>query len=204
MRAHPALTEEHEAWRDSVRRFVEREILPQAAQWDEAGEFPRELYRKAAAAGLLGMGFPEEYGGTPADYGEWTGWSNNPSHQSRARFGDETLAFTVKKADHIHVVEGDTVHVNGFSLRNSLYDPPQKKGAGASDGRLMAPMNGRVVAVNAKAGEKIEAGKPLVVLEAMKMEHDLNLPFSVVVKAVHVKAGAQVSPSHLLVEFAPA
>src|SRR3990172_7534280 len=64
MKPHPALTEEHEAFRDTVRRFVEGEILPQAAAWDEAGEFPRELYRKAAAAGLLGLGFPEEYGGT--------------------------------------------------------------------------------------------------------------------------------------------
>ena len=68
MKAHPALTEEHEAYRDTVRRFVEREILPKAAAWDEAGEFPRELYKKAAAAGLLGLGFPEEYGGMPADY----------------------------------------------------------------------------------------------------------------------------------------
>ena len=67
MKAHPALTEEHEAFRDSMRRFVQREIAPRAAAWDEAGEFPRELYRKAAAAGLLGVGFPEEYGGTPAD-----------------------------------------------------------------------------------------------------------------------------------------
>ena len=64
MKAHPSLTAEHEAWRDTVRRFVEREILPQAAAWDEAGAFPRDLYRKAAAAGLLGLGFPEEYGGT--------------------------------------------------------------------------------------------------------------------------------------------
>ena len=64
MKAHPALTEEHEAYRETVRRFVAREILPQAAAWDEAGEFPRELYTKAAAAGLLGLGFPEEYGGT--------------------------------------------------------------------------------------------------------------------------------------------
>jgi acyl-CoA dehydrogenase len=67
-RAHPAITGEHEAYRDTVRRFVEREILPHAAQWDEAGEFPRDLYRKAAAAGLLALGFPEEYGGMPADY----------------------------------------------------------------------------------------------------------------------------------------
>ena len=58
---------EHEALRDTMRRFVAREITPHAAAWDEAEEFPRELYRKAAAAGLLGIGFPEEYGGTPAD-----------------------------------------------------------------------------------------------------------------------------------------
>ena len=67
MKAHPALTEEHEAFRDTMRRFVQREIAPHATAWDEAEEFPRELYRKAAAAGLLGVGFPEEYGGTPAD-----------------------------------------------------------------------------------------------------------------------------------------
>ncbi|MFY9315022.1 MAG: acyl-CoA dehydrogenase family protein [Burkholderiales bacterium] len=65
---HPAVTEAHEAWRETVRRFVEREILPHAAAWDEAGEFPRELYRKAAAAGLFAPGFPEAYGGMPADY----------------------------------------------------------------------------------------------------------------------------------------
>jgi acyl-CoA dehydrogenase len=67
IRAHPALTDEHEALRETMRRFVAREIAPHAPAWDEAEEFPRELYRKAAAAGLLGIGFPEEYGGTPAD-----------------------------------------------------------------------------------------------------------------------------------------
>jgi acyl-CoA dehydrogenase len=67
IRAHPALTDEHEALRETMRRFVAREIAPHAAAWDEAEEFPRELYRKAAAAGLLGIGFPEDYGGTPAD-----------------------------------------------------------------------------------------------------------------------------------------
>src|ERR1700740_3337696 len=62
----PFYTAEHEAWRAVVRRFVEKEIEPHAHDWDEAGEFPRELYVKAAAIGLLGLGFPEEYGGTPA------------------------------------------------------------------------------------------------------------------------------------------
>lgn len=62
------LTPEHELWRETVRRFVAKEVTPHVTAWDEAGEFPRELYRKAAAAGILGMGFPEEYGGTPADF----------------------------------------------------------------------------------------------------------------------------------------
>ncbi len=65
--ASPFYTEEHEAFRSTVRRFVEREIMPHVDQWDEAEEFPRELYRKAAAAGLLQLGFPEEYGGVPTD-----------------------------------------------------------------------------------------------------------------------------------------
>lgn len=60
-------SEAHEDFRRSVRSFVAREITPHVDAWDEAGSFPRELYRKAAQAGLLGVGFPEELGGTPAD-----------------------------------------------------------------------------------------------------------------------------------------
>ena len=63
----PFYTADHEAFRDVMRRFVSREIEPYAHEWDEAGEFPRELYRKASEIGLLGLGFPEEYGGVPAD-----------------------------------------------------------------------------------------------------------------------------------------
>ena len=57
---------ERDVFRASVRRFVEREIAPHVDAWDEAGAFPRELYAKAAAAGLLGLGYPEHLGGTPA------------------------------------------------------------------------------------------------------------------------------------------
>lgn len=60
-------TPEHEQFRATMRGFVAREIAPFASEWDEAEEFPRELYRKAAEIGLLGLGYPEEYGGTPAD-----------------------------------------------------------------------------------------------------------------------------------------
>ncbi|NVN86824.1 MAG: acyl-CoA dehydrogenase family protein [Rhodopseudomonas sp.] len=71
MTKSPFYTAEHDAFRDMVRRFVDREIAPFAHQWDEAGEFPRELYEKAAAIGLLGLGFPEEYGGTEVDRFMW-------------------------------------------------------------------------------------------------------------------------------------
>ncbi len=57
---------EHVALRDTVRRFVAREITPYVREWDEAGSFPRALYGQAAEVGLLGLGFPEEYGGIAA------------------------------------------------------------------------------------------------------------------------------------------
>ncbi|MGP0094343.1 MAG: acyl-CoA dehydrogenase family protein [Xanthobacteraceae bacterium] len=63
----PYYSESHAAFRDTLRRFVEREIAPFVDEWDEAEEFPRELYRKAADVGLLGLGFPEDYGGIPGD-----------------------------------------------------------------------------------------------------------------------------------------
>ncbi|NNM01287.1 MAG: acyl-CoA dehydrogenase, partial [Gammaproteobacteria bacterium] len=63
----PYYTEEHEAFRDVVRRWVTAEIEPYATQWDGAEEFPRELYRKAADIGLLQLGYPEAYGGIEVD-----------------------------------------------------------------------------------------------------------------------------------------
>ncbi len=52
-------------FRAGVRTFVEREVAPHVSAWDEAGEFPRALYRRAAALGLLQLGYPEALGGTP-------------------------------------------------------------------------------------------------------------------------------------------
>ncbi|KAF1071579.1 MAG: Acyl-CoA dehydrogenase [Pseudomonas citronellolis] len=54
----------HQLIRHSVRRFVEREILPHIADWEEAEEFPLELYRQAGEAGILGIGYPEALGGS--------------------------------------------------------------------------------------------------------------------------------------------
>jgi acyl-CoA dehydrogenase len=62
-------TEEHHALRAQTRRFAERAIAPHGADWEEAEEFPVELYRAAAEAGLTGIGYPEAVGGAGGDLG---------------------------------------------------------------------------------------------------------------------------------------
>ncbi len=61
------LTPEHQRIRAEVRRFAEQEIAPRARHVDETGEFPAETLRKMAELGLMGLPFPEEYGGAGAD-----------------------------------------------------------------------------------------------------------------------------------------
>jgi acyl-CoA dehydrogenase len=62
-------TEEHAALRATARRFAQTHIAPASAQWEEDEEFPIELYRTAAAAGMLGVGYPEDCGGQGGDLG---------------------------------------------------------------------------------------------------------------------------------------
>jgi len=60
-------TPEHEAFRDSLRRFMDKEIAPLHAEWEERGYVDREIWHKAGANGFLCMSLPEEYGGAGAD-----------------------------------------------------------------------------------------------------------------------------------------
>ena len=59
----PNLRADHEDWRTQLRRFVDAEIMPHVDAWDEACTIPDALWAKAAAIGLLQLGYPEEYGG---------------------------------------------------------------------------------------------------------------------------------------------
>src|SRR5688572_28977226 len=59
--------EEHASLRAQIRRFAASKIAPHAAGWEEAEEFPRELYRAAAEAGVFGVGYPEAVGGAGGD-----------------------------------------------------------------------------------------------------------------------------------------
>src|SRR5436190_16886211 len=70
----PPFTDEHEELRDSVRRFVSREIAPHAEEWEDAREFPRKLSRRCGELGFLGLKFPEEDGGRGGDYVHAAAW----------------------------------------------------------------------------------------------------------------------------------
>lgn len=60
---NPDLSPDHEEWRNSVRKFLDKEIAPNLEEWDENGKIPDEMWSKAADIGLLGIGYPEQYGG---------------------------------------------------------------------------------------------------------------------------------------------
>ncbi len=68
MIARSLFNEEHEMFRDTVRKFIDREIRPHHQQWEQDGIVPRELWLKAGAAGLLCCTVAEEYGGLGLDY----------------------------------------------------------------------------------------------------------------------------------------
>ncbi len=84
---------------------------------------------------------------------------------------------------------------------------PRDDGAGhhhAHDGDIIAPMPGKVIAVDVAEGDAVTAGQRLMVLEAMKMEHALTAPFDGVVAELAASAGAQVQVEALLAVIEPA
>ncbi|MDQ3981712.1 MAG: acyl-CoA dehydrogenase family protein, partial [Actinomycetota bacterium] len=58
----------HDELRASIRSFVEAELAPHAEEWEAAGDFPDEVFSRMGELGLLGLPYPEEYGGGGADY----------------------------------------------------------------------------------------------------------------------------------------
>jgi geranyl-CoA carboxylase alpha subunit len=76
-----------------------------------------------------------------------------------------------------------------------------RQGEAGGDGKVRASMNGRVVAVMAAIGDMVEAGQPVITLEAMKMEHIHAAPVAGKVIALHVKTGDQVAASRVVVEI---
>jgi 3-methylcrotonyl-CoA carboxylase alpha subunit len=103
-----------------------------------------------------------------------------------------------------HVVLSDDmveVRIAGQSFRLARRAPKKDAVGGAGDGRIMAPMPGRVLAVDVKPGQLVAAGDRLLVLEAMKMEHRISARAAGTIGTVHIAEGDQVADGMLLVEI---
>jgi len=102
------------------------------------------------------------------------------------------------------VFAGGVLHLElgklSASFEDLTYDPPAAA-AGSAESRVLAPMNGRVLAVDVQHGDTVTKGQRLVVLEAMKMEHQLLARRDGVVDQVAVRAGDQVATRALLVSL---
>lgn len=100
--------------------------------------------------------------------------------------------------------DGAQIHLFGSEgqQRFTLHDPVDEADqAGVDAGSLLAPMPGRVVATLVDAGTQVTKGTPLLVLEAMKMEHTLQAPADGTVKGYRAAAGEQVGDGAVLVDF---
>ncbi len=108
----------------------------------------------------------------------------------------ETVEFA-RNRNHLWMHYGGRQYI----LEDLTHQPAVRHQDASTDGRMRASMNGRVVSVLAVPGDKVKAGQPLLVLEAMKMEHVHAAPISGRLQALHANPGDQVQARHILAEI---
>ncbi|CAL95685.1 acetyl/propionyl/methylcrotonyl-CoA carboxylase subunit alpha [Azoarcus olearius] len=112
--------------------------------------------------------------------------------------------FDGARMDATVIAAGEKRHIflHGRSWQLASVDPLHHAGeGGGAEGGLLAPMPGKVIALLAEAGAKVEKGAPLLILEAMKMEHTITAPATGTVKGFRFAVGDQVGDGAELVEF---
>jgi geranyl-CoA carboxylase alpha subunit len=162
----------------------------------------------ALAAALLWRQSAERY---PAAL---RGWRNSNPEPTPISLAVEAVERTlpVNPEDVAAIDESARFHIDGddivvdldaFAVRfnDKTYAPPAAAVAG-SDGKLRAPMDGRIVAINVAAGDSVTRGQTLIVLEAMKIQHQLKAALDAKIESVAVHEGQQVSNRTVLVTMA--
>jgi acetyl/propionyl-CoA carboxylase alpha subunit len=152
--------------------------------------------------------------GADADRSPWAnakGFRLNAARRTmvRARYGDEVLDLEVPTDwadDGSGGIRGGPDAVvefeNGEAYEFALDTGERTAGEGsAGDGAILSPMPGKIVSVATKQGARVKKGEPLLVLEAMKMEHTLTAPFDGAVAELKATPGAQVSEGVLLAKL---
>ena len=108
----------------------------------------------------------------------------------------ETARF-FRDGDRLYILHGGIT----LAVRDLTLAAPAAAAATGSDGKVRAAMNGRVVALLVRPGERVSAGQPVMTLEAMKMEHVHAAPISGTISAIDVAEGEQVTTGRIVVEI---
>ncbi|MCG8493140.1 MAG: acetyl/propionyl/methylcrotonyl-CoA carboxylase subunit alpha [Sneathiellales bacterium] len=103
-----------------------------------------------------------------------------------------------------YAFDGPKLHLSTGSIQFACEEitlAPAGADGGAGDGRIVAPMNGRVISIMVKEGDTVSKGQTVAILEAMKMEHEITAKSDGTVKSVGARADDQVATRALLVEL---
>ncbi|TBR21173.1 MAG: biotin/lipoyl-binding protein, partial [Reyranella sp.] len=159
-----------------------------------------------AAAHLLWQASAQKY---PPSMRGWRNSNPEPTPIRLAAGGKERL-MQVREAEAPHVpfhIDGNDILVDLDALTvrftDKTYAPPETAAAG-SDGKLRAPMDGRIVSIKVAPGDQVSRGQTLIVLEAMKIQHQLKATLDAKVEGISVQEGQQVSNRTVLVTMEPA
>jgi len=140
------------------------------------------------------------------------GWRNSNPEPTPIRLAVGDKERTLHVSDALpgaapYVIDGNDIvlDIDALTVRftDKTYAPPETAAAG-SDGKLRAPMDGRIVAIKVAAGDKVVRGQTLIVLEAMKIQHQLKAALDATIEAISVHEGQQVSNRTLLATMEPA
>ncbi|MDZ4253292.1 MAG: acetyl/propionyl/methylcrotonyl-CoA carboxylase subunit alpha [Sulfuritalea sp.] len=167
--------------------------------WRVNGNARREIrlragdVEKLVNAGYVGDSFTLEFEGQSVT----AGGRFAAGGELRVDLGGRRINVTVVSAN-----EKRHVFIDGLCFVFAAIDPLFHAGSGGgAEGGLTAPMPGKVIALIAAVGARLEKGAPLLILEAMKMEHTIAAPSAGVVKSFCFNVGDQVSDGAELVEF---
>jgi acetyl-CoA carboxylase biotin carboxylase subunit len=164
-----------------------------------------------AAAQFLGEAMG--YGGDPSPWSQLGGFRLNAeaSRIVRMRLGDEAIAWDTSSGttpeqprglNWLQIGHSVVVFDKGEAYEFTLDTGERAEGeVAAGDGAILSPMPGKIVSVAAKAGASLKKGDPILVLEAMKMEHTLTAPFDGKLAELNATPGAQVSEGVVLAKL---
>jgi geranyl-CoA carboxylase alpha subunit len=181
-------------------------FLPTCFADDASRRSTAPSWLEALAAGALAQ-LPRDH--LPAS---WAGWSSSPAlcrdvplGNGETTRGEIDASVDGRRVRAIFARDGDTSWWLADGAEIALVDAQlhgRTSAVASAPGSLLAPMHGRVTQVLIEAGSEVAAGALLVVLEAMKMEHQIRAPRAGIVGALHAKTGDQVAARQCLVEMA--